>query len=129
MNILGLAPTHSSSGDPVLSESYDIRCFKSATLNLSITAYTDDQATTLWNLTGYSAAFTVKDKPGGSTIATLTDGSGITLGGSAGTIIVKRSPAQLAAWKLDKGAYELTITSGAGDTTMILFGDLELITT
>lgn len=112
----------------MLAETYDIQAYKNASLNLSLTIYTDDDATTLLNLTGYTATLTVRDKPGGSTIATLTSGSGLTLGGSAGTIVIAQTSTQTAAWKLDVGAYDLTITTGT-TTTLLLKGQLELVTT
>lgn len=110
-------------------ERYDISVYEQASLNLSLTAYTDDEGTTLWNLTGYTVAFRVLDRAYGSVIATLTDGSGVTLGGSAGTIVVKRTPAQVTAWKLDKGAYDLVITAADGTATLLLHGDLEVVKT
>lgn len=110
-------------------ERYDISIYQQASLNLSATLYTDDAGTTLWNLTGYTAAFRVMDKPSGTVIATLTDGAGITLGGSAGTIIVKRTPAQVQNWKIDTGAYDLVITAADGTATMLLQGNIEVVKT
>lgn len=110
-------------------ERYDISIYSQASLNLSATLYTDDAGTTAWNLTGYTAAMRIMDKPSGTVIATLTNGSGITLGGSAGTILVKRTPAQVQNWKLDTGAYDLVITAADGTATMVLFGDLSVVKT
>lgn len=110
-------------------ERYDISVYERASLNVAATLYVDDAGTTLWNLGGYSAEFRVLDRANGSVIATLTSGSGITLGGSAGTIVVKRTPAQVAAWKLDKGAYDLVITAADGTATLLLQGDLEVVKT
>lgn len=111
------------------SERYDIRAYKSASLIETLTVYSDKDATQLVNLTGYTASFIVKDRPGKTTLATLTQASGITLGGAAGTIVIKRTPGQTAAWLSDQLAYELTITSGSGDTTLLLHGNLNLIST
>ena len=110
-------------------ERYDLSVYEQGSLNLSLTLYTDDEGTTLWNLTGYTVAFRVMDKPSGTVIATLTSGSGVTLGGSAGTIIVKRTPAQLQAWALDRGAYDLTITAADATATVLLHGDVEVVKT
>jgi hypothetical protein len=49
------------------------------------------------NLTGGTAAFQVREKPadqGGSALLSLTSGSGITLGGTAGTVAVSISDTQ-----------------------------------
>ena len=108
-------------------EYYPISVYERASLNLSLEVFTDDQGTTLWNLTGYSVAFRILDRANGTAIATLTSGSGVTLGGSAGTIVVKQTPAQVAAWKLDKGYFDLVITAADGTATMLLHGDLEVV--
>lgn len=110
-------------------ERYDIHTYEQESLNLSATLYTDSEATTAWNLTGYAATMRIMDKPAGTVIATLTDGAGITLGGSAGTIVVSRTPAQVQAWKLDTGAYDLTVTNAEGQTTLLLHGDLTVVKT
>lgn len=106
---------------------YDIATFEQGSLSLSATVYTDD--TTLQNLTGYTASMRIMDKQNGTVIATLTHSSGITLGGAAGTIVVNQTPAQVQAWKLDRGAYDLTITSGSGAAEVLLFGSLEVVKT
>jgi len=111
------------------AERYDLSVYEQASLNFTATLYTDDDATVLQNLTGYTATMRIMDKPSGTVIATLTSGSGITLGGTAGTVAVSRTPAQVQAYKIDKGAYDLTIASGSGTTTMICFGDLEVVKT
>jgi len=111
------------------AERYDLRVYKSESLNLGLALFTDSNATTVWNLTGYSAAFTVRPKPGATPVVTLDTSSGITLGGTAGTISVTRTPGQTTAWVLDSGHYTLTITSGSGIVTTILHGSLELLTT
>ena len=109
------------------ANTYELRFNKTESLNLSL-AYLEDDGTTPINLTGFTASFVVKDKPGGSTVATLTSGSGITLGGTAGTIVINRTPSQTTAWKLDRGAYELTVTSSGGDARVLLQGSIELVT-
>ncbi|NBW14961.1 MAG: hypothetical protein EBR82_43870 [Caulobacteraceae bacterium] len=111
------------------AERYDLSVYEQASLNFTATLYTDDNATVLQDLTGYSASMRIMDKPSGTVIATLTSGSGITLGGAAGTVAVNRTPAQVQAWKIDTGAYDLTIQSGNGTTTMVCHGSLEVVKT
>jgi len=110
-------------------EQYDIKTFAQESLDLSLTYYSDNDATTVVNLTGYTASFRVMDKPNGTVIATLTSGSGITLGGSAGTVTVSRTPAQVQDWKIDTGAYDLVITSGSGKADLLLHGSIEVVKT
>lgn len=134
-----MAVTHSPADDlpPRTSEEnlmpaperYDLSVYEQGSLNLSLTLYTDDDASVLQDLTSYSASMRIMDKPAGTVIATLTSGSGITLGGAQGTIVVSRTPGQVQAWKIDKGAYDLTITSGTSVVTLLLHGDLEVVKT
>jgi hypothetical protein len=106
---------------------YDIRRHELESLNLGLTWYSDDAATTAMNLTGYTAQMRILDHSGGNVLATLTTSSGVTLGGTAGTITVDRTPAQISAWKLNgKGAYDLSVTSSSGIATTILQGSLEI---
>ena len=111
------------------AERLDVRTYKQASLSISATLYQDTASTTPVNLTGYTATMNVKDRRDGNVLATLTTSSGITLGGSAGTIIVSRSSSQVQAWGIAQGAYDLTITSSGDQTNMVLFGDLTIIAT
>jgi len=110
-------------------EQYDIKTFLQESLDLSLVYYSDADATTPVNLTGYSVAMRIMDKPAGTVITTLSGGSGITLGGSAGTIVVARTPAQVQAWKIDKGAYDLVVTSSGGKADLLLHGSIEVVKT
>ena len=106
---------------------WDISIYEGDSLNQTFTIYTDD--TTALNLTGYTAEFIVKTKEGGDTIATLTNGSGITLGGSAGTVAISASYSTVSGWALDKGYYKLRLTSGDGARRTYTEGDLEIVNT
>ena len=122
-----MPPNIFTEGAIVDANHYDIRRHELESLNLSLTWYADDAATTPVNLTGYTAQFRILDRSGGDVLATLTTSSGITLGGTAGTVTVDRTPAQIAAWKLNgKGAYDLSVTSGSGRTDTLLQGSLEI---
>lgn len=111
------------------AERYDLRVYATESLNLGLTLYTDAAASTLWNLTGYTADFTVRTKPGATPVATLDTTTGITLGGTAGTITVTRKPDQHATWNLEQGHYTLRVISPSGDPTVILHGSLTFLTT
>lgn len=75
------------------------------------------------DLTGYSALMKVKAVPGGSTILTSASTITITLGGSAGTIALSVTAANMAG--LTPGCYlhEIELTSGAGTTTDLIEGE------
>lgn len=81
-----------------------------------------DSAGDLVNLTGYTAQMVVSDSDG-SAVITLTGGSGITLGGSAGTIGLQ---AQTSG--IDPGCYSyfLKLTSGTGIITTLLVGSFDI---
>jgi hypothetical protein len=113
----------------MLAERYDIQTYAQGSLNLGLTVYSDDAGTTLQNLTSYSASFRIMPAPASTPIVTLTSGSGITLGGSAGTIQVQRTPAQIQALGIDTGAYDLTITDSAGTATVLLQGSFTVVNT
>lgn len=101
--------------------------------NLSIDAGATYQLVVAWkdgngdpvNLTGYSARMKLKDTYGGTTLVSLTDSDGITLGGSAGTlaiVIADTLTATLAGTSHTKGVYDLEVESAGGVTTRILEG-------
>lgn len=82
-----------------------------------------DSAGALVNLTGYSATLTIRSVDG-TTLTTLTSGSGITLGGAAGTIAISKATAGIAQ---GYHTYELVMTSGASVITTLLEGGWELV--
>jgi hypothetical protein len=75
------------------------------------------------NLTGYSAAFSIRQNYGEPVVVSVTSPTGITLGGSAGTIIIHLNQTQTA---IDEGTYvcELVVTSGGNIETSLLKGQI-----
>ena len=101
---------------------YNITCPQGATFDKTFTVL---QGGTAINLTGYSAAMQVRETYDSATaLVSLTNGSGITLGGTAGTILVTITNAQSAAISAGAYAYDLELTSGvgAGVVTRLLQG-------
>lgn len=66
------------------------------------------------DLTGYTAAMKIRARPGSPVLLSLTSSSGITLGGTAGTILVDITAAQTAALPAGLHVYDLTLTAGTG---------------
>ena len=78
------------------------------------------------NLTGYSARMQVRDGyDGGSAIVSLVSGTGITLGGTAGTILLEMSAATTAAidaTPTGQYVYDLELVSGSSYVTRLVEG-------
>ena len=60
-------------------------------------------------------------------LLSLTNGSGITLGGTAGTIAVAITNAQSSAISAGSYAYDLELVAGAGTITRLLQGAFTVI--
>jgi hypothetical protein len=96
---------------------YNITAYQGATYDLSLTYSIGGTAV---NLTGYTAAMQVRENPNSSTtILSLTSGSGITLGGTAGTIEVSVSASTMGSASPGFYAYDLELTSGSQVTRLI----------
>jgi hypothetical protein len=99
---------------------YDITLFQGADYDQTFTAKQDGTAL---NWTGYSARMQVRDSSDATAVLlSLTNGSGITLGGTAGTIGVAVSNAQSAAISAGSYAYDLELISGSSAVTRFLQG-------
>ena len=99
---------------------YNITCPQGATFDRTFTIKVDGVAL---NLTGYSAAMQVRETYDSTTpLISLTNGSGITLGGTAGTIGVVISSTASAAITDGYYSYDLEITSGGGVRDRLLQG-------
>lgn len=71
------------------------------------------------NLTGYSARLKLAAAPGETAVLSLTESSGITLGGVAGTIAVVMTAAQTAALGMDRGVWALELQTGSTVTRLL----------
>lgn len=105
-----------------LGNRFDIEINQGATFELTVTW--KDSAGTAINLTGYSARMQVRETySSSSTIVSLTNGSGITLGGAAGTIAIVISATTTAALTAPfSGVYDLELVSAGGVVTRLLQG-------
>lgn len=76
------------------------------------------------DLTGYTATMTIKDVVGGTTLLTLTEASGITLGTTDGVIDLLISGAVTGAWTWTTAVYDLDLTDTAGVITNLSTGSI-----
>lgn len=103
------------------SATYDIEAEQGA--NYAVTLTYADNSNVLINLTGYSARMQVRKTIGSSTpYLALTQASGITLGGAAGTIAIAISAAALSVVPAGNYVYDLELVSGGGSVTRIISG-------
>jgi len=87
-----------------------------------------DQNEVAVDLTGATATMTIKtDRDASTNILQLTSGSGITLGGSAGTIAIVMTSTQTALFSFTEAIYDVQVTLSTGDLRTILEGNIELI--
>lgn len=101
---------------------------KGSTFNYVATLYSDESATTAINLSGYTARMQIRKKKDDTLIDELTtENSGITLGGSAGTITLNISSSNTTSMTAQQGVYDIEIISGSGQVTRILQGYVNIL--
>lgn len=99
---------------------YNITCPQGATFDKTFSVALDGVPK---DLTGFSAALQVRETFDSTTpVVSLTNGSGITLGGVLGTINVIVSSSATSAIPAGYYSYDLEITSGAGVRDRLLEG-------
>lgn len=101
---------------------YNFKVDQGASFTLPITW--KDSGDSPIDLTGYTAKFTILDEDYNALLE-LTDGSGITLGGAAGTISVALTAAQTAAFTFVSARYVLEVAI-SGTETHLLRGVVEV---
>ena len=98
----------------------DMSCYQGASFDYTLTWKTNGTAV---NLTGYTGRMQVRDGfDAGSAIVSLTSGTGITLGGTAGTILVELTATQTAAIDATPSGqyvYDLELVSGSTVTRLV----------
>jgi hypothetical protein len=104
------------------SNRYDLEIKQGATYSIVATWAGSDGSPI--NLTSYTARLQIRESyTATSTLISLTNGSGITLGGSAGTIAITITAAQTAALSAPgSGVYDLEMVSAGGVVTRLLEG-------
>jgi hypothetical protein len=96
---------------------YNIICYQGADWDRT---FTITQSGTALNLTGYSASMQVREAADSTAyLLSLTSDSGITLGGTAGTVGVAITSAQSSAISAGSYAYDLELNSGSQITRLL----------
>lgn len=99
---------------------YDITAWQGADYDKTFTV---TQGGTALNWTGYTARMQVREAADATaTLLSLTSGSGITLGGTAGTVAITITAAQSAAIPSGAYAYDLELVSSGLQVTRLLQG-------
>jgi len=99
---------------------YNITAYQGATYDLSLTWAIGGTAV---NLTGYTAAMQVKENASSTaSVLSLTNGTGITLGGTAGTIAIAVSANTMGSAIPGNYVYDLELNSGGQVTRLIQGG-------
>lgn len=76
-----------------------------------------------YDLTNFTAKMQLREQVNSSSaLLTLTSGSGLTLGGTAGTIIITIPAAQSNAIDVPKAVYDLQLTNGSSINVLSLVG-------
>ena len=104
-----------------MAGTYDITCEQGATFNLVLTWRNPDQSPV--DLTGYIGKMQVRaSKADASAVLTLETGSGITLGGTSGTVTLNASATATGALDAGTYVYDLELTSSGGNVTRLVEG-------
>jgi hypothetical protein len=94
------------------------------------TAYTSGgylQYNTPVDLTGMTARMTIKDRVGGTELASFTtENGGIDIDTAAYTITLYMAAADTAAFTWRRGVYDLEMVSADGTVTLLLYGDVSV---
>lgn len=104
---------------------YNITAYQGASFDRT---FSITQSGSALNLTGYTSAMQVREAADSTaTLVSLTNGTGITLGGTAGTVAIVISAAQSSAIPAGSYAYDLEIAAGAGVVTRLLQGGFTVV--
>ena len=103
---------------------YDITIEQGATFSLPI-SYKDSTGSVVNLSSGYTSRMMINESAGGTTIKSLTNGSGMTLAASGNNIVVDISATDTASMDFDNAVYDLEIVSWS-TVTRVLEGKVKL---
>ena len=103
---------------------FEIPCFSE--FAVTMTWYTTSAKSATVDLSNYTAAMDIRRKQSDSSaLIALTSGSGITLGGSAGTIDIALTDTQTAAITPGPGVWDLELIDSSGSNLRLVEGTCE----
>ena len=103
---------------------YDITIEQGTPFSLPI-SYKDSTGSVVDLSSSYTSRMMIKESAGGTTIKSLTNGSGMTLAASGNNIVVDISATDTASMDFDNAVYDLEIVSGS-TVTRVLEGKVKL---
>lgn len=95
---------------------YNIVCRQGDTFTRALTITTNGTA---YNLTNATATFTVRAAEDATIQLQLTNGSGITVGGTAGTATITATASQTSQIEAGVYTYDLSVAAGSNITTFL----------
>jgi hypothetical protein len=99
----------------------DLDCYQGANFDYQLTWAVAGSAV---NVTGYTARMQVRDAVDSTAVAlSLVSGTGITLGGTAGTIALSAVATATAGIEAGQYVYDLELVSGTGYVTRLVGGN------
>jgi hypothetical protein len=99
-------------------------CYQGASFDYQLTWLLNDSPV---DLTNYDARMQVRVSHNAhDTALSLTAGTGITLGGTAGTIFIEATPTQTAALAPGQYVYDLEMVAAGGAVTRLVNGEFEV---
>jgi|LakMenE18May11ns_1017448.scaffolds.fasta_scaffold9838492_2 hypothetical protein len=102
----------------------NLNCWQGATFDYNLTWTLNGTAV---NLTGYSARMQVRETYDSTTpVISLTSGTGITLGGTAGSILLDISATTTAGVPSGQYVYDLELVTSGGYVTRLLEGNFNV---
>lgn len=110
-----------------MAAKYKITIYQGETFSKVITWKTGDPENPV-NLTGYTARMQIRKKYGSDIVllSLTTENGGITLGGSAGTIILNISATDTSNINWTTGVYDLELVSAGGTVKRLLQGTIKI---
>lgn len=99
----------------------NLNCWQGASFDYNLTWLLNGTAV---NLTGYSARMQVRETYDAHTaVLSLVSGTGITLGGTSGSILLEASATTTAGVPSGQYVYDLELVTGGGYVTRLLEGN------